>query len=311
MRDRPTSWERYRDATAPDDGSMARVRRAVRRPARRAPWSGRLGVGTVVVALAACAIWGLSPWLLRVDAALSPQATEYTLGDKVTVWSSGEGEVVGTGRDMRVAWQQGTLVAEVTPRSGVTFVVETEEGTVRVVGTHFTVTRNVRGTTVAVDRGEVEVDCAVGGVRGVRAGESVTCLPRTAVGMLGRLRALQADEAPPAELLAELSLAEQWPDTDSVTRGELSAIAVEVALASGDRDAAFAAAVAAASSDGPRSAELVRAAARLAPNCALALPWLRRLESAGQLGEDAGALSACAGEPADLVTTSQGEGSTN
>lgn len=75
-----------------------------------------------------------------------------------------------------VAWEQGELKVEVEPERGIEFRVETEEASIRVVGTVFAVERSSLGTSVTVERGEVEVTCQDEATRAVTTGEAWLCL---------------------------------------------------------------------------------------------------------------------------------------
>ncbi len=75
-----------------------------------------------------------------------------------------------------VSWEQGELQVEVEPERGIEFRVETAEATIRVVGTVFSVERSSLGTSVTVERGEVEVTCQDEPTHAVTAGEDWLCL---------------------------------------------------------------------------------------------------------------------------------------
>jgi len=75
-----------------------------------------------------------------------------------------------------VSWEQGELKVEVEPERGIEFRVETAEASIRVVGTVFSVERSSLGTSVTVERGEVEITCQNEPTHAVTAGEDWLCL---------------------------------------------------------------------------------------------------------------------------------------
>ncbi len=295
MADFRTLMRGFRDTTVPDDARLASVRDGLRRPRRRP--ARLVGGGLAVGALAAALAFGIRT---PAPAVPVPLPAAGALSADVHVVSSGDGDVVVSGSVHTLAWRRGTLDLDVAPNRGVDLTVTTDEGTVRVVGTSFRVTRDALGTTVSVSRGEVETDCALGGPTRVRAGESRTCLPRTAIGALGRIHAQQDAGAAPEVLLAEIEAASARPDATGVVANELGAARVGALLAL-DRPADALAAAERALHDAPgsRDAELRRVAARLhvgAGDCAAALPHLTALAASDDLGPDAVLLTRCSRE---------------
>jgi ferric-dicitrate binding protein FerR (iron transport regulator) len=286
----------YRERSAPGEPRLAAIRARLSAPRRRA-WPL-----LVPLALAAAAVFALhTPSATDVPLGAGAPPGPVALTDAVRVDARGEGAAHLAGETIGVAWRRGTLALDVEPGRGVDLVVTTDEGTVRVVGTAFTVTRDALGTTVAVSRGRVETDCAFGGPSPLSAGGTRTCLPRTAAGALGRVHALEDGGAAPAALLAETESALARPDAGGAVANELGAVRVGALLAL-DRpgDALLAAERTLQDAPGSRDPELRRVAARLhvtRGDCAAALPHLAALVAADALGPDAVLLTRCAPEP--------------
>jgi ferric-dicitrate binding protein FerR (iron transport regulator) len=167
---------------------------------------------------------------------------------------------------------------EVVPDRGVRLSVETPEAEVRVVGTGFTVERDALGTRVEVRHGRVEVDCGAEVTRLLREGDTVTCLPRTAGGLLGRALALQAQNAPGEEILSVLERALALPDVSTSHADELGAHRVRVLLSlHRDAEALEAARRYLGGAPGLRRQAVERYAATAAVRlggCATVVPWL-------------------------------------
>lgn len=286
-----------RDQTTPSPERVERLHRHLARR-RRAGTPTRLALaGAGVVALAAAALFTLrEPSLDRTFAGDAP----VELGPHVVVTPLGAGKVSGTGKELAMTWERGTVAVEVEPGQGVQLAVTTEEATVRVVGTGFDVTRDALGTTVRVRHGKVAVSCRLGAELLLSAGQSGECAPPSAPGALRRVLALQ-DSLPPAALLAELDMALSRPDAAGPIAAELLALRAGTLVAAGrDAEALLAAETALREPGCTRPDEMHRMAARLrlaVADCGGALPHLRALEAAGSLGEDAPALLACASGP--------------
>ncbi|MFN7147634.1 MAG: hypothetical protein ACK4YP_27950, partial [Myxococcota bacterium] len=124
-----------------------------------------------------------------------------------------------------------------------------------------------------------------------------TCLPRTAAGALGRIRALEARGLGPDAALEEIDAALGRPDATGAVANELGAMRVRALLAQGrTADALTATEHALRVWPGARDVELRRVAARLhaaAGECASARPHLDFLAGANALGEDSALLSLC------------------
>jgi len=208
----------------------------------------------------------------------------------VVMTADGAGELSGTETAPRLAWASGAVDISVEPGAGLDVQVATDEATVRVVGTVFRVERDALGTTVSVSRGKVAVECVDQDERFVPAEQSITCLPTSAAGLLGRAQALPpGTEAVLAAVEAGLASA-----PDSAIQTELSALRVDHLAHTQQFDAAIAAAERhLAVPEMGRRAEVARIGATLAYQrdaCGSVSPFLSELPDE-ELA--ASALSAC------------------
>jgi ferric-dicitrate binding protein FerR (iron transport regulator) len=294
MADYHTFVRRYRAASTPGPDTVDRVRRGLHAPRRRSPIP-RLAAGGVILAVAAALLLSLRPPAAPAETPLAHG--ELALTRDVRLSTDGEGVAHTRDRQIEIAWAHGTLGVEVEPERGVQLAVVTDEATVRVVGTGFTVLRDALGTRVAVSHGKVETDCAFGGPVLLVAGETRTCLPRTAVGAVGRIRALQAARIGPTDALAEIDAALARPDAIGAAANELGALRVGALLDLGrDADALLASEHVLTTAPGARDGDLHRVAARLhvaAGRCDAARPHLAALAAAAALGEDAALVPLC------------------
>ncbi len=134
------------------------------------PWgltAGRLALAcTGVAGLAIAVVFGPGDTTPeQLDTHLVQQAEPIDLAPMPGVrlaYQGGYGELGGTTRSPEIDWISGELAVEVEPNRGIQLSVHTQEATVRVVGTRFTVNREDAHTVVAVQRGKVEVTCADG-----------------------------------------------------------------------------------------------------------------------------------------------------
>ncbi len=201
-------------------GAEARVRRAVEASrARDATWFGRVrrrapAIGVITFAVAAAALFAIRPPAppALLSAQLDSSSDVFaTLEPRpgVLLAFSGQGSVQGTVAEPSVKWERGTLHVEVVPNLGIHFAVATREAEVSVIGTGFTVNRDRMGTSVEVQHGRVEVTCENGAASLLNPGDRRECLPRTAMGLIGRADALQEEGASAREVLevVELGLA--------------------------------------------------------------------------------------------------------
>jgi hypothetical protein len=194
----------------------------------------------------------------------APAPTDRALTPHVALAYTGVGDVAGTERAPRIRWEAGTLDVDVTPRQGIDLSVETDEGTVRVIGTSFSVTRDAMGTTVAVSRGHVRVACGDTGERDLRAGDQLECPPVRAAGWIGRTQALMRAGRGADELLAAIDHGRALAAPDDPAAGELVAMRIRVLMESGRYEEALTAAEAyLASSAAPRRDEVAKLAEAL------------------------------------------------
>jgi len=154
----------------------------------------------------------------------------------------GQGVLSGTHEAPVVAWRRGRIDVEVEPKLGIGLVVQTDEGDIRVVGTGFSVDRDLLGTHVEVRHGRVVVICRGAAERSLAAGDATTCLPVTAAGLLGRARLLGGTGASADQVLqsvrAGLAASER---TDGIW-GELVYLQMTTLANAGRHDEARAAA---------------------------------------------------------------------
>ena len=228
--------QRFAAETQPSDLEVARFRRRLRRAPRRRHPLALVGGGAVAGALAACVLVLLLP-----ERALHPQPlstlahAELRATDHVQLDYAGRGELVGDAEAPRIHWESGRLTARVTPNRGVDLQVLTPEATVRVVGTVFSVERDLLGTRVQVQRGKVSVTCAGGQELLLVGGDEGECLPRTAAGLLARARALQEAGGADLRVLASLDAGLDRQSTPAV-RAELRWVRAEHLAAMGLHD---------------------------------------------------------------------------
>ena len=270
------------DITAPQR-ILARLERAQRRRARRP-----------LVLVGALAAFGLTavvgsqvirqqdtPRELTVT---SPAVAATSWSPTVDLTTNGTGALHGTDEDLTVDWHSGTLQAEVVPNSGTRVAVQTDEALVEVVGTVFSVTRDLLGTTVAVQRGAVRVTCQGNAPEMVTADNHSTCLPTTATGLLGRAEALLEAGSSSADLMVTLDRGVQLAVDDAV-KGELLVRRMQQSAEQGLTDAALRDAESYVSlTEKPRETQVLRFAGWLAleeRGCDAAQRWLQPLHAAG------------------------------
>ena len=154
---------------------------------------------------------------------------------------------------------------------------------VRVVGTGFTVSRDALGTHVAVLHGRVEVRCGAGEPTFLGGGETESCLPTSAAGLLGRARALQAAGAGPAAVLVAVQEGLDRTTSEGAVRDELRVMRIQLLASLGRTGEALSDARGYLDRpSAPRSVEVFRMAAQLAladGGCVAADPWLAALRA--------------------------------
>lgn len=230
---------------------------------RRTAWVFPIGL-LVASAILAIAFQPASERQLEL-ATPSGHTEAVAWSDTVSFTFEGSGRVQGTADDLVIAWEDGTLHAQVEPGTGTGLEVRTTEASVRVVGTVFRVHRDAMGTTTTVEEGKVEVACTDGwqGLVTAESGPHV-CLPTRPAMLLGRASALRDRGRDTTDVLATLDRGIELASTTSVIRGELLALRMEVLSEAGDYARAISDADAYLALDGPRSLEVTRFAAWLA-----------------------------------------------
>ncbi len=269
------------EARRPDEATVHRVGQGVRdrlvqrsRTPRRSWLTLAVAGAGALVVLAALLAWPRGPQV--VDRPLAAERSEQVrLGDEVRVVYEGHGQAIGNDRDLTIHWEQGTLHTEVTPQQGVSLRVQTDEASVRVVGTIFEVRRDALGTEVAVHEGRVELRCRGEEAAPLGAGEQRLCFRSSEA-------ALQAcRQAPSAERVLAVIERGLTLDGSPASHRELELRRV-VALRALERPAE-ALAVAQSYLDAGhqhRRAEMLRIASELAYEqlgCSAALPLLDEL----------------------------------
>lgn len=243
----------FAEQTNPDPAAVAQARKRVFAALDALQWQR---VSPVSILLKGAFVGGLAATCLAVGISLSqpplPGPSEAPLAlvseadwsdlaatPEVDLVFRGKGSIRGTRAAPRVEWRSGTLHAAVAPDRGVDLKIRTPDGTIAVLGTEFEVERTAPGTTVTVARGRVQVDCDLGTSRTLAAGQSWTCLPTTAAGLLGRARHLQRAGADAADVLSAIELGLGRPAPPAPVVEELRFVKVEVLAESGRRQEAL------------------------------------------------------------------------
>ncbi len=265
-------------ARRPSEAEQARIRRGVHdrmvgraRRRRRLPL---LAVAASAVLVAAVVLWPRGPEPIA-RALSSEQGSQLRLGDHVTLVYEGRGQASGSDGDITIHWEWGTLHTDVTPTQGVALRVQTDEGSARVVGTVFDVTRDAIGTEVAVLEGTVELTCQGSSPLLLEVGTRHRCY-RSAEAALQEAR-----RAPgPAEALAIIERGAQLPGAPAAHR-ELELRRIDALRATGRGDEALELARSYLDAGHQhRRAELLSVASELAfvmGGCAEAAPLLEAL----------------------------------
>jgi len=274
----------------PAQGAMARVSlriartRGVAMPHTAAPRPWLVG-GLVLSAMAAGVAFGLR---VATDSG-EAEAPGNGLLDSEQVWAvrrldgvdlsyRGAGTVAGTDTAPRIDWLRGTLNVDVVTGRGLDMRVQTREADIRVVGTGFTVLRDAFGTRVEVRHGVVETRCGSDDPVFLAQGDSVTCAPRTAAGLLGRALSLQESGAGASAVLATVEDGLRLTTLNDPVGAELGALQLQLFAEAGrTSDALVAAHALLDAGGGARHEEIVvlaGAVARSAGGCERAAPWL-------------------------------------
>jgi hypothetical protein len=276
---------------------LARTRAAARVPPRRrvAPWAVG-GSALAATTLLLVRFWS-DPGSDEAPAGAGNLDSEHIWAarnlDGVDLTYRGAGAVAGTDRSPRIDWQRGTLNVEVTPGLGLDVRVQTREAQIRVVGTGFTVTRDALGTRVDVRHGVVETACGDEPAVRLVQGESASCAPTSAAGLLGRAQALQTAGAEPAAIADAVDRGLRLCTFADPVGAELGALQLQLLAEAGrTAEALETAHRLLEAGGGARTAEIVALAAALAAEaggCEAAAPWL---------GERADARALCFPSPA-------------
>ncbi|MEQ1567128.1 MAG: glycosyltransferase, partial [Myxococcota bacterium] len=253
--------EVYLRATRLDPGSerelLARVTAGEppAEPVRVRRWVAAVGLAAV----AAVAVVAVVGWLQG-----GPPSEPLALPlDDVSLSLAGEGRVGGTRRAPVIDWQSGKVSVSVTPHRGVDLTVATPEAVVRVVGTVFSVERELEATEVVVERGTVNVTCVGLPEVAVRGGERLTCQPAGLEGRVQRALALAAAGGSPGQRLEAIDAALALTGDAPALAAELSAHRVRALSDAGRADDALAEAHRALElPDAARRAELAAFVAR-------------------------------------------------
>ena len=208
-------------------------------------------------------------------------------------YNSGYGELGGTTRSPSIQWIAGKLEVEVEPDRGIQLAVLTEEATVRVIGTRFTVEREDAQTVVGVERGKVEVTCSDGERVQLTAGQRHQCASLSPSKLALRALRLRERGADPAEVLAVVERGLERAQQGDAAWSRLSVLSMQAAVDLDQRDRAQAQALSYLDAGHARLRdEVLRLAIDLSEQpCSLALAHQDRLQ--GELAT-----------PADLVTLS-------
>lgn len=243
-------------------------------PVWRAPAFAAAGLAAIAIAV----VWNINDRAMVVEptapialveppAVLAPMdvtATEtavFSPTPGVSLTSLGQGTVSGTSTSPIVAWRRGRLDVEVEPERGIGLVVQTDEGDVRVVGTGFTVERDLLGTRVSVHHGRVIVACRGVDDLTLGADERATCAPSSPAGLLGRARTLAQRGAPVADILAATDAGLASGGSENAIGGELLYLRMKTQQRAGlDDEVRRTAAQYVATGQTPRRAEALRLA---------------------------------------------------
>jgi len=218
-----------------------------------------------------------APEPIAVELQAPSQWSEAQPVEALSLRFRGNGTVSGDSEAPRIDWRWGELDVDVDPTAGLAVTVQTDEATIRVLGTAFLVDRSPLGTDVVVARGEVAVECA-GSETVIGVNEQRTCLPLSSEGRLGRARALHDRDGASRALLEEVESI--GADPSDAAGYELLALRIEILSQLEDYDDALDAAEALAAQHGPRREELLHVTAGLAyalHGCSRASPHLSSL----------------------------------
>jgi hypothetical protein len=236
---------------APDAGIeqrlMARLDAIPREVPRRvpllSPTPGRLALaGAAALGLGLVVVHGLDPEPEPLATTLAEQATPADLDPFPGVhlaYNGGYGELGGTTRSPAIQWIAGELEVEVEPNRGINLAVQTEEATVRVIGTRFTVDRQDAETKVSVQRGKVEVTCSDGERVQLTADQNHRCLSQSPSKLALRAVRMEQRGADPGEVLAVVERGLANAQEGEAAWSHLSVLRMKANAQLGQRDEAL------------------------------------------------------------------------
>lgn len=262
-------FEAYREHTSVTAASLARVKSGVDRRLRRRSRSPFL---IAAVAVAAAVIISLAirpaPHTTVWEGDLKTVQGEWNqaqFSSAVSVMYTGSGEAVRIGNRVDIDWTSGVLRAEVIPEQRAKVTIRTQEAEITVIGTQFTVERDVRGTSVEVERGHVQVHCANADVHELHPTQRVSCRPITASGLLALARQLDDTKTSTESELLEIVESGLSLSTSDAVRIELDTMHIGLLARAGRLGEALdSAAQALADGMGHREVEIRRLASDLA-----------------------------------------------
>ena len=245
--------EQFHSETRARPEELQAIRRKLRaaqtqqhRPPLRLLSIGLLGAATAAAAGLAVTAWQPQAPQAPQQIALSAAAwSEVSAGEHVLLGFAGQGDLTTAGTAHDIDWRSGELKVSVTPQQGIDLVVSTPEASVSVVGTIFSVSRDLLGTTISVEHGTVEVACTGAEPLQLTDGQLHTCLPTTPMGLLNRAQELKSTDTAAALIAIDLGLAMVTPD--STDFDDLHYRAAEIHREAGRHAHALAAATAALS----------------------------------------------------------------
>ena len=211
-------------------GAEDRVRaRLAASPTRRRPAVGPALWLPVAVAIAGLVAAGIG-FSLRRDAPIpldTPLSHDAVAVGGLTLSPQGIGTLEGTSHTPTIGWEAGSLAVDVDPDAGIDLDVRTREASVRVTGTAFDVVRDALGTRVDLHRGSVVVTCAIDDApRPLAPGDTITCPPVSADGMLGRVRGLARDGTGHDALIDEIDAGLEREEGSPEARVELGVLRI-------------------------------------------------------------------------------------
>ncbi len=246
-----TSQALLRELEGPDALQQQRLVARIGQIPERHPQRWRLPVSAGQLALAASVAVGTTlvlthalidqpePLATTLDVQTEPADLAPFPGVHLA-YNGGYGELGGTTRSPEIQWIAGQLEVEVEPDRGIQLSVHTEEATVRVIGTVFTVEREDAQTTVGVERGKVEVTCSDGEVVELTAGKDHSCASLSPSKLALRALRLRERGAAPDDVLAVVERGLEHATHGDAAWSHLSVLRMQATADAGDADQALA-----------------------------------------------------------------------